>query len=150
MSFELIVFIVLIVLTLFNNGVQAYIHFNAYPLLAYVRKEDFGKYLSEYEKRLMFPLMLPYGLMVLSNVVLIFTRPGKVSVAGVIVALLLNLAVATTTVVVATPVYNRIKAAGQAAGDDMSRLTQINLLRLLLSTASSLVVLFLLLTALSG
>ena len=150
MSLGIILFVVLVALTLFSNGVQAYIHYEAYPLFSNVGKADFAAYLAEYEKRLTIPLLLPYGLTVLSNLILIFVRPDNLSVIGVIFALLLNLAVAVTTAVVATPVYNRVKAAGQAAREDMSQLMRINLLRLLLSTASSLVVLALLFTLLSA
>lgn len=150
MALELILFVILIALVLFNNGIQAYIHFEAYPLFARVGKADFAAYLAEYERRLTIPLMLPFGLTVLSNLALLFIRPAGLPVIGVIVALVLNLAVAATTVVLATPVYNRIKAAGQAAPAEMSRLMTINLLRLLLSTAASLTVLILLLTLLSA
>jgi hypothetical protein len=143
-----ILFVVLVALTLFSNGVQAYIHFEAYPLLSKVGKPDFAAYIADYEKRLTVPLLLPTGLTVLSNLVLIFVHPVSLSVIGVIVALLLNLAVPVTTATVAAPVYNRVKAAGQAAGEDMSQLMRINLLRLLLSTASSLVILALLITLL--
>ena len=144
MSLGSILFVVLVALTLFSNGVQAYIHFEAYPLLAKVGKADFAAYIADYEKRLTVPLLLPTGLTALSNIALIFVHPVNLSVIGVIIALLLNLAVPVTTGTAAAPVYNRVKAAGQAAGDDMSQLMRINLLRLLLSTASSLVVLALL------
>lgn len=150
MALELILFVILIALVLFNNGVQAYIHFEAYPLFARVGKADFAAYLSDYERRLTIPLMLPFGLTVLSNIALLFIRPAGLPVIGIILALVLNLAVAVTTVVLATPVYNRIKAAGQAAPAEMSRLMTINALRLLLSTAASLTVLILLFTLLSA
>lgn len=61
----------------------------------------------------------------------------------------MSLAVGATTGAIATPVYNRVKAAGQATGEDMKKLMRINLLRLLLSTASSLVVLAMLCMVLS-
>jgi hypothetical protein len=63
------------------------------------------------------------------------------SLIGIIVVLILNIAVATVTMLVATPVYNRVKQAGL---DEMPRLMTINLIRLLLSTANSVVVLYLL------
>lgn len=150
MSLELILFVALIALIFYNNGIQAYIHFEAYPLLRQVGKSEFSSYLSEYEGRLTIPLMLPYGLTLLSNLALLAARPAGIPLGGVIVTLILNLAVAVTSGVLATPVYNRVKSAGQASGDDMSRLMNINLLRLLLSTASSAVALYLLLTLLSS
>src|SRR5579859_758697 len=103
MSPGIILFVALVALTLFSNGVQAYIHYEAYPLFAYVGKADFAAYIAEYEKRLTIPLLLPYGLTILSNLILIFVRPDKLSVVGVIIALLLNLALAATTMLIAIP-----------------------------------------------
>lgn len=149
MTLEWILFVVLVALVLYNNGVQAYIHFEAYPLIAFVGKAESGAYLAEYERRLTIPLLLPYGVTMLCNLALIFVHPDNLSVVGVIAAFVLNMAVAVTTMVVATPVYNRIKASGANAAD-MSRLMSINLVRLLLSTASSLLVLALLLTSVAA
>jgi hypothetical protein len=148
MSLAAIVFIVLVVTTFISNGVQAYIHFEAYPLIPLVGKSEFANYLKEYETRLNIPLLLPYGLTVLSNIILIFTRPGSLSVIVVIVALILNLAVSVVTLQLATPIYNRIKQAGQAAPAEMEQLMRINLIRLVLSSLSSLIVIYMLLTLL--
>ncbi|MBN8595299.1 MAG: hypothetical protein J0M33_26335 [Anaerolineae bacterium] len=149
MTIELVLFVIVVALTLFNNGVQAYIHFEAYPLLRRVGKSEFAGYLGDYEARLTIPLMLPYGLTVLSNLALLVIRPEPVPLVGVIVALVLNIAVAVVTITLATPVYNRIKQAQQAGGADMDSLMNINLLRLLLSSAASLTLLYLLLTLLA-
>jgi hypothetical protein len=148
MSLAAIVFIVLVATTFISNGVQAYIHFEAYPLIPLVGKSEFANYLSEYEKRLNIPLLLPYALTVLSNIILIFTRPGNLSVVIVIVALILNVAVSVVTLQLATPIYNRIKQAGQAAPAEMEQLMRINLIRLVLSSLSSVVVIYMLLTLL--
>ena len=149
MTIELIAFIVLVLTTFISNGVQAYIHFEAYPLIAFVGKSEFATYLKEYEGRLTIPLLLPYGLTLLSNLVLLFTRPAKITVISVIVAFVLNLAVSVVTVMLATPIYARIKQAGGAAPKEMEQLLRINLLRLVLSTVSSLVVIYMLVLALS-
>jgi hypothetical protein len=145
MTTDDLLLVILVALTLYNNGVQAYIHFEAYPLLAFVGRGEFAQYLAEYEKRLIIPLLLPYGLTVLANIAVIFIRDVNLPVLGVIVTLILNLAVAAVTVVLATPIYNRVKQAEDAA-TELKNLMNINWLRLLLSTASSLVILYLLLT----
>jgi hypothetical protein len=145
MSLENLIFVILVALTLYNNGVQAYIHFEAYPLFAFAGKDGFPTYISEYEKRLTIPLLAPYGLTLLANLILIFFRNDGLPLIGIIILLVLNISVAVVTMVVATPVYNRIKASGL---DEMPRLLSINILRLLLSTVSSLGVLYLLLTLL--
>lgn len=145
-----ILFIILAVTVFFSNGVQAYIHYEAYPLIAYVGKPEFAGYLSEYEKRLMIPLLVPYGLTVLSNLVLIFVHPFGLSVILIIISLLLNLSVAVITMRLATPVYNELKQAGQGTAEIMARLMQINLYRLVISTVASVVVIVMLFSLIPG
>ena len=148
MTLGLIAFIVLVVTTFVSNGVQAYIHYEAYPLIPFVGKSEFAAYIKEYESRLTIPLVVPYVLSLLSNLVLIFTRPANLSVVVVIVVFVLNLAVSVITVMLATPIYNRIKQAGTAAPVEMEQLMRINLLRLVISTLSSLVIVYMLFTLL--
>ncbi len=143
MTIYLVLFLVLVFTTFFSNGVQAYIHLEAYPLFAFVGTEEFPAYLKEYERRLSLPLFLPYGATVLSNLLLLFLRPAQLSLAWLIVALVFNLAVTVVSVVLATPVYNRYKQAGKITSDGMRELLRINFLRLALSTLSSIVVLYL-------
>ena len=149
MALELIVFIVLVFTVFFNNGVQAYIHYEAYPLFAYVGKPEFATYLKEYEGRLTVPLLLPYGLTLLSNLVLLLIHPAKLTIIMVIVSFVVNASVAAVTMSIATPVYERVKQSGQALPKDMEQLMRINLLRLILSTVASLIVVFMLLTVMS-
>ena len=150
MSIEILIFVVVLAATLFNNGIQAYIHFEAYPLFAYVGRGEFSTYLTEYERRLTIPLVLPYLVTVLSNIALLFLRPDDVPLIGVVVVLILNLAVSITTLMLANPVYNQIKQGGVADSAAMSRLMNINLLRLVLSTLASLVLLYLLIDLLNN
>jgi hypothetical protein len=144
MTVQLAIFIVLVFTTFFNNGIQAYIHYEAYPLLAFVGPAEFPAYLKEYERRLTIPLIVPYALAVLSNLILLFTRPATLSVGWLIVTFVLNLAVAVVTMTLATPIYDRIKQAGQVNQEGLGELMRINLLRLGLSTLSSLVIIYLL------
>lgn len=149
MTLESILFILLVFLTFYNNGVQGYIHFEAYPLIGLVGKSELSAYLKEYEGRITPALLLPYGLTLLSNLALIFIRPAALSVVAVILALLLNLSVAVVTQMVATPVYNQVKQNQGGTAEEMARLLRINLLRLGLSTVSSLVVAYMLITLLT-
>src|SRR5262249_41922309 len=119
MTLGSILFIILAVTVFFSNGVQAYIHYEAYPLIGYVGKPEFATYISEYEKRLMIPLAVPYGLTLLSNLILIFVHPFGLSVIWIIISLLLNVSVAAVTLRVATPVYNELKQAGQGTPEIM-------------------------------
>lgn len=150
MTIQLVLFAVFVVATFFHNGAQAYIHLEAYPLLAYVGKPEFPNYLKQYEQRLTPPLLAPYGVMVLCNLILLVTRPPSIEILWVIVALVINMAVSVVTAVVATPVYNRIKEANEAVGGDMESLMRINSLRLILSSLSSLIAFVLLLSVLSA
>lgn len=143
MTFADILFIILVASTFVSNGVQAYIHFEAYPLLASVGKAEFAGYLKEYERRLMIPLLLPYGITMLSNLILIFTHTDYAGLGWFAVLFVINLAVALVTQFVATPVYNRVKQAGAATGPDMAQLMRINWIRLGLSTLSSAILIFL-------
>lgn len=148
MTIELLIFVLFTGLVLFNNGVQAYIHFEAYPLFKFVGQDRYAEYVEQYEKRLTIPLLAPYGLTVLSNLLLLGLRPDGVSIIGIIVALILNVAVAGVSLRVATPVYELVKANGPD-GEDFERLMQINLIRLGISTAASVLVLIILLGVLS-
>jgi hypothetical protein len=144
MILGLIAFIVLVVTVFFSNGVQAYIHYEAYPLFAYVGKPEFAAYIKQYEGRLIVPLVVPYVLSLLSNLVLFFTHPANLSLIALIVAFVLNLAVSVVTITLATPIYTRIKQAGEASPAEMEQLMRINLIRLVLSTLSSLVIIYML------
>ena len=150
MAIEWLLFVVLVVVTLINQGVQIYIHFEAYPLLGYVGKAEFAEHIKQYEKRLTVPLMLPYVITLLSNIALIFIRPEIVPLIGIILLLVLNVSVAGVTMGVATPVYNRIVQAGEAKGENMTKLMQINLLRLGLTTLSSTVLTVILYLVVAG
>jgi hypothetical protein len=142
----IILFLVFVFTTFYSNGVQAYIHLEAYPLFAFVGTQEFPTYLKEYEKRLPLPLLLPYFATVFSNILLLVFRPAQLSLVWLIVALVLNIAVTIVTVAVATPVYNRYKQAGSIPAKGMRELLNINFLRLALSTVSSAVVIYLLLS----
>jgi hypothetical protein len=139
-----ILFLVFVFTTFYSNGVQAYIHLEAYPLFAFVGPQELPAYLKEYEKRLPLPLLLPYFATVFSNILLLVFRPARLSLVWLIVALVLNIAVTVVTVVLATPVYNRYKQAGTITSDGMHELLRINFLRLALSTLSSIIVIYLL------
>ncbi|GHO42172.1 hypothetical protein [Ktedonospora formicarum] len=139
-----VLFLVFVFTTFFNNGIQAYIHLEAYPLFAFVGATEFPAYLKEYERRLPLPLLLPYFATVLSNLLLLIFRPAQLSLVWLIVALVLNIAVTVVTLVLATPVYNRHKQAGKITLDGMRELLRINFLRLALSTLSSVIVIYLL------
>lgn len=144
-----ILFLVFVFTIFYNNGVQAYIHLEAYPLFAFVGTQELPAYFKEYEKRLLLPLFLPYLATVLSNILLLVFRPARLSLLWLIVALALNIAVTVVTLVLAGPLYTRYKQAGKISAEGMRKLLNANFLRLALSTASSIIVIYLLLSVLT-
>src|SRR5260221_11925755 len=109
MTIYSVLFLVLVFTTFFLNGIQAYIHLEAYPLFAFVGTEEFPAYLKEYERRLPLPLIFPSGAQLLSNLVLLFIRPAHLSLGWFIVALVFNIDVTVVPVVLSPRVYNRYK-----------------------------------------
>ena len=77
MSLGLIAFIVLAVTTFFSNGVQAYIHYEAYPLFASVGKAEFAAYIKEYEARTSNEALFVYALDKFINGLIRITDGGK-------------------------------------------------------------------------
>jgi len=144
MTVEIAVFLVLVATTFINLGVQMYIHWEAYPLLAYVGKSEFAAYIAEYERRLAVPLLLPYALSLITAIIALIAPPDQVSRVILGIAFLLNLAVSMVTMMVAAPVYEAHKKAGSVTSAGLADLMRINLLRLALTLLSGLVILYLL------
>lgn len=149
MSIELINFALLVALVCYNLGIQAYIHFEAYPLFQSVNDENFAEYVGDYERRLTIPLLVPYGLTILSSIGVIALGPSDVPLIGAILVLILNLSVAGVSLMVAAPVYERVKANGPV-GEDFAQLMKINLGRLVLSAVIVVLALALLLDLLTN
>lgn len=145
MTIQLAIFLLFIFTTFFGTGVQTYIHQEAYPLLAYIGGgQEFPNYLKAFEQRLTIPLVLPYVLAVLSNIILFFIRPNGVPLLWLIVAFVLSLASSGVTAGIATPVYNRYKQNGKPELQIVQRLVNINILRLVLSLLGSAIAIYLL------
>lgn len=144
MTVEVLVFLVLLLSTLVNLGVQLYIHFEAYPLIPFVGKPEFAKYIAEYENRLAVPLLLPYAVSLLSAIIALIIPMNGMSRIGIGAAFLSNLAVAVVTLQVVTPIYERQKASGSISAEGMAELLRINWARLGLTLASGLILLALL------
>ena len=144
MTIQLAIFLLFVFTMFFSTGVQAYIHQEAYPLLAYIGGPDFPTYLKQFEQRLTIPLVLPYLLAVLSNIVLFFTRPNTIPLVWLIVVFVISVAMSGITGGLATPVYNRYKQNGKPEAGIVQQLVRINILRLVLSLVNSAIVVYLL------
>ena len=144
MTIQLVIFLLFVFTMFFSTGVQVYIHQEAYPLLAYIGAQDFPTYLKQFEQRLTIPLVLPYLLAVLSNIVLFFMRPNNIPPVWLIVVFVISIAMSGITGGLATPVYNRYKQSGKPEVGIVQQLVRINILRLVLSLVNSAIVVYLL------
>lgn len=84
------------------------------------------------------PLLLPYGLTILTNLALLFIRPDEIAIAGIIVLLMLNMSMAGIGIGIATPIYNRLSDF-ENFDTTLAELLKINLLRLGVTTVISLI-----------
>jgi hypothetical protein len=144
MTIATVALLILVFTMFFSTGVQVYLHLEAYPLFAYVGRAELPKYLTEYERRLTAPLLVPSAFTLISAVVLLVIRPASLSVGWLIVALVCTLAVHIVTGALATPVYNRLKQRETDTASALSQLLRINLLRLGFSLVGSIAVIILL------
>lgn len=133
----------LVFATFSNNALHWYTQFQTYPLFAWVGKQEFRRLHGEYERRLSLALYVPYGLLMVSNVLLLAFRPPEIGTWTAIALLLLNASVAVVSLLLAVPVHRRLdREAPHHAPGDLDRLVRLNALRLAAATISSALVLY--------
>jgi hypothetical protein len=137
-------FVVLVFSTFFNNAIQWYTHLESYPLQAFVGRNEYANYGKEYERRLVFALYIPYFVMLLSNLALIFAPPSVIERLPFIVTFALNLSIMIVSFALAVPIHKRHAQEGGVTPSGVQELLRVNLLRLGANTLSSAIVLFLL------
>jgi hypothetical protein len=134
-------------LTLFNAGLQYYTTVLTYPLFSDVTSEAFVPYHVAYQRRLPVAIYLPYTLLMLANLLLLFVRPPAVELIWVLVLLVLNGSIMAVSLRFAAPVHARLDQHGKDP-QDLERLQRFNLPRLIAVCLSSLIVFGLLLQTL--
>lgn len=144
MTFELIVFLLFVFTTFYDNAIQWYTHMQSYPLQAYVGQNEYAAYGKFYEGRLVYALYIPYVLLLVSNVILFFARPAGIEIGWLIAAFLLNLSILFISVFLAVPQHREHAREGRVTQEGVAALLRVNLLRLGAASLSSLIVLFLL------
>ncbi len=141
---ETAVLVAVVATTLFNLALQYATQVGTYPLFARLGPESFPGYHAAWERRLPVTIYLPYGALVVSDVLLLVVRPDGVGIGWAIVLLALAAGVTLASVLVAVPVHRRLDAIGEATPDGIRGLLVGNGLRLACLAAASAIVLGLL------
>ena len=149
MGLGLATFVVVVFATFFNNALHFYTQVQTYPLFAWVGRDGFVPFHKEYQRRLPLAIYAPYSLLMAANALLLVFRPAEVAVGWVISLLILNASVLVESLALAAPVHYRMdRQTGNDKGE-VGRLIRLNAVRLAASTASSIIVVYLLVRTLA-
>lgn len=146
MNLELTILIVTAFATFFNNALQYYTQVSTYPLFANLKQDAFAPYHKAYEKRLPLSIYAPYTVLMASTLVLALFHPANVGLGWIIALLVLNGSIMAVSLAFAAPVHYRLDREQRYTAADINQLVRFNGLRLAAATASSVIVLYLLLT----
>jgi hypothetical protein len=94
---ELILFGTFLFLAVFNAGNMTTLQIQHYGIYPFVGKETFKEYMQANNKSARIPSILPEMLLLLVNIILLFTRPQFLSVSEVLLFLLLNIVALIST-----------------------------------------------------
>lgn len=147
MTFALFIFLMVVLMTFFNTGLQYYTTVSTYPLFSQLDEHNFVTFHKAYERKLPLSIYVPYSLLMLSTLLLVFARPESVALVWVVALLVLNGSIMAVSLAFAAPVHAQLDRKGKNP-DDLAKLRRFNTPRLLAATASSLIVLYLLAVAL--
>jgi hypothetical protein len=154
MSIGLLILTVLALVTWANWTLHYYTQLGTYALFPAVAGQTDGRgfvaYHRAYERRLPLTVYLPWSVLMLASVALLFRRPEPVGLPAAVVLLLLNASIAGLSLALAAPVHRRIDERGDLTPADTGALLRWNGVRLLAATASALLVAGLLLTSISA
>lgn len=148
MSIEIIVFVIAASATFFNNALHWYTQVTTYPLFGWVGQTEFVSFHKEYERRLPFSIYIPYVLLMLSTLLLAFVHPVEVKLGWVLMLLVLNVSIMIISLTFAVPIHNRLQRQGYSDKGGIRKLIQYNSVRLIASSASSVIMLYLLINLL--
>ena len=149
MGLGLLTFVVVVFATFFNNALHFYTQVQTYPLFAWVGREEFVPFHKEYQRRLPVAIYAPYSLLMAANALLLFFRPPEVAVGWVVALLILNASIIVESLALAAPVHYRMDRQTRNDKGEVRRLIRLNAARLAASTASSVLVAYLLVRTLA-
>jgi hypothetical protein len=88
---QLIFFGIYLFLAVFNAGNMTTLQVQHYGIYPFVGKENFKAYMHANNKAAFFPSILPALLLLIINIILVFSRPSFVSIEEAVVSLFLNI-----------------------------------------------------------
>ena len=88
---QLALFGIYLFLAVFNSGNMTTLQFQHYGIYPFVGKEGFASYMQANNKSAAIPSILPAMLLLIVNIILLFSRPAFMSLTLVILSLALNL-----------------------------------------------------------
>ena len=138
----MVAFIITLALTLYMTGMIWSMQILEYPLFALVGKEEFPAYHMRHNRGLPFLVILPSIAAFVSAVVLIFTRPARLSIWACIVVAVLDLLIIIATVALEAPLHARLDREGYSPAI-IRRLVLGNWIRTVLWTTNSIILLVL-------
>lgn len=144
MNFNLIVFIAVVFFTFFNNALHWYTQVTTYPLFAWIGQKEFLPFHKEYQRRLPFSIYAPYSLLMVGTLLLMFFRPPQISFTWIVLLIVVNAAIMIESLAFAAPVHKRLDLQGHSDERGIQQLIRYNGVRLVTSSVSSIVVLYLL------
>ena len=94
---QLALFGIYLFLAVFNSGNMTTLQFQHYGIYPFVGKEGFAGYMQANNKSAAIPSILPAMLLLIVNIILLFTRPAFMSFNLVVISLALNVVAFVST-----------------------------------------------------
>jgi hypothetical protein len=98
MEASLIVYSIYLFLAVFNAGNMLTLQIQHYGIYSFIAKEGFKEYMIANNKAAVVPSILPAMLLLIVNIILLFSRPVFMSLTIAIVSLVLNIIALTSTI----------------------------------------------------
>jgi hypothetical protein len=98
MEASLIVYSIYLFLAVFNAGNMLTLQIQHYGIYSFIAKESFKEYITANNKAAVVPSILPAMLLLIVNIILLFSRPVFMSLTIAIVSLVLNIIALTSTI----------------------------------------------------
>ena len=95
---SLIVYGIYLFLAVFNAGNMLTLQIQHYGIYSFIAKESFKEYITANNKAAVVPSILPAMLLLIVNIILLFSRPVFMSLTIAIVSLVLNIIALTSTI----------------------------------------------------
>jgi hypothetical protein len=94
---QLALFGIYLFLAVFNSGNMTTLQFQHYGIYPFVGKEEFARYMQANNKFAVIPSILPALLLLIVNIILLFSRPVFMSFNSVVISLGLNVVALVST-----------------------------------------------------